>query len=77
MSSVGVIMAMLRHLSAKTKYFVCVNSHRTRCYSASEKTMNDIPAPQGVWPLIGHAHLFLPMGLCLSYIISFFYTGIG
>jgi hypothetical protein len=62
--SVGVIMAMLRHLLAKTKqYFVCVSSFGTRNCSTSKKTFSDIPSPQSVWPLIGHAHLFLPMGL--------------
>ncbi|XP_021914797.1 probable cytochrome P450 49a1 isoform X1 [Zootermopsis nevadensis] len=44
-----------------TKYFACAKSHRTSCF-ISKKTLNHVPSPQSVWPLIGHAHLFFPMG---------------
>lgn len=55
-------MAMLRHAAVKTKYLVNVNLHCTTNCSTSKKTYKAIPSPQGMWPLIGHAHLFGPTG---------------
>ncbi|XP_069692677.1 probable cytochrome P450 49a1 [Periplaneta americana] len=55
-------MAMLRESFMRNSFVCAILQCMRKCSSSSKKSFCDIPSPSGMWPLIGHAHLFGPKG---------------